>query len=78
MSSIEEFSRQIFTRFDKDKSGTIDRKELKGMLEELTSGSNYKVTEQDINDALKDLDSNNDGVVSEAEFLELVKAIVSE
>lgn len=73
MSSPEAIAEKIFAEFDKDKSGTIDANEVKAMLQETYKGLNYTVTEQDIQDTLKFMDSNKDGSISKQEYIDMVK-----
>ena len=72
-SQIIEFSNALFEEFDKDKNGTIDIKEIRGALERIAQANNTVVSEEDVNQALKDLDTNKDGVVTREEFLTLVR-----
>ena len=53
-----------FAKFDKDGSGAIDKEELAALSKELGT----ELTEQQLNDALIDLDLNKDGVVDLDEF----------
>jgi len=68
----EEMANHIFDFFDKDKSGTMDTKEVRAMLEETYRGLNHKVSDQEINDTVKYMDSNGDGTVTKAEYVALV------
>ncbi len=77
MSSPAEIADKIFAQFDTDKSGTLDRKELKKILDVAVEGTGQTVTEQDINDALKEIDTNNDGVVSKSEFTTLIQKLLA-
>ena len=53
-----------FNKFDKDGSGSIDREELADLSKELGS----ELTEEQLKNALKDLDLNGDGVIDIDEF----------
>ena len=77
MSNIAEITDLVFTQFDTDKSGTLDRKELKKILDVAVEGTGQTVTEQDINDALKEIDTNNDGTVSKSEFTALIQKLLA-
>ena len=72
MSNIAEITEVIFAQFDTDKSGTLDRNELRTILE----GAGQPVTEEVLTDALKAIDTDNDGTVSKAEFAELLKVLM--
>lgn len=56
--------RKCFERFDLDGNGYIDKQELAGLSLQL----GHKLDEQQLNDALKDLDLNHDGTVDFDEF----------
>lgn len=71
--SVEEMANHIFDFFDKDKSGTMDTKEVQAMLEETYRGLNRQVSQQDIADTIKYMDVNGDGTVTKAEYVALVK-----
>lgn len=60
----EETLFMLFSRTDENMDGTINREELKTLLAEVDS------TESSVDDALKAMDTNQDGVVS---FIELLK-----
>ena len=51
--------KKVFDEFDKDASGAIDKAELKAMMEKL--GTN--LDDEQVENALKDLDLNGDGVI---------------
>lgn len=67
----------LFNSSDTDKSGFIDKTELKKLLSEL--GQLLEIpppTEADVEGELKRLDTNNDGKISKQEFRKLVKELV--
>jgi Ca2+-binding EF-hand superfamily protein len=53
-----------FDKYDKDKSGKIDLRELKGMLTELGA----KVEDDEVEEGMSELDTNSDGTCSFDEF----------
>ena len=53
-----------FNKFDKDGSGSIDKDELADLSKELGA----ELTEDQLTNALKDLDLNGDGVIDIDEF----------
>ena len=53
-----------FAKYDTDGSGAIDKEELGKLSEEL----GRKLTEEELTEALKDLDINKDGVIDVEEF----------
>ena len=63
----EKFKKDLeiaFNKFDKDGSGSIDKEELANLSKELGS----ELTEEQLQNALKDLDLNGDGVIDINEF----------
>ncbi len=76
--TFEEITNLIFDKFDTDKSGSIERKELKHLLEEWAKESDFKITEADVDDTLAHWDFNNDGVISRSEFLAMIKNIMGQ
>jgi Ca2+-binding EF-hand superfamily protein len=67
----------LFNGADKDKSGVIDRAELKGLLAELGEILGIPPpTEADVENEMKRLDQNSDGKISKQEFRALVKELV--
>jgi Ca2+-binding EF-hand superfamily protein len=56
-----------FKYFDKDLSGTIDKNELKLLHADLVKN---KMTSFSLDDTQRDLDSNNDGVISFNEYVD--------
>mmetsp|Transcript_782 Transcript_782/g.722 ORF Transcript_782/g.722 Transcript_782/m.722 type:complete len:84 (+) Transcript_782:151-402(+) len=74
---LQKISDEIFDKFDNDKSGTIDAKELHAMLKDLCEFAKVDApSEDDAKKALKELDSNSDGVLSKSEFATLVKLLL--
>lgn len=66
-----------FTNADTDKSGFIERGELKSVLNEISEALGIpSPTDAEIDVELKRLDTNNDGKVSKQEFRTLVKDLV--
>jgi Ca2+-binding EF-hand superfamily protein len=60
-----------FDKVDADKSGYIEEKELETLLKKVTELFKFKkieVTEEQINNALKIMDTDSDGKISKEEF----------
>ena len=82
----EEFQAECeknFNEYDTDGSGFLDKKELRKCLEDLASAfpvdgaSSFSVTDDDVEEAMKDLDTNHDDKISLDEFGVLAKMIFS-
>lgn len=66
-----------FNEADKDKSGFVERNELKQVFDEIsTQFKAPKATDAEIDKQLKRLDTNKDGKISKTEFSVLVKEIL--
>jgi len=65
------YLKQEFDTYDEDRSGYIDVKELKGLLEKLGE----ELSDEELDQAFKELDSDNSG---EIEFFEFVEWFTSE
>ena len=67
----------MFDKFDKDKNGYLDRSELKTFMLAFAqenpdlAGQKSEITENEIDEAMKSLDTNKDGKISPDEFREL-------
>ena len=58
-----------FQSADKDKSGYIDKGELKGLLQKLSKDLKLpQVTDEDVNNYLVKLDLDKNGVITQDEF----------
>ena len=77
-AQITEFANAMFDEFDKNKNGTIDVQEVRTALERIAEANNTKVSEEDVAQAMKDLDTNSDGVITREEFFKLVKLSITE
>jgi hypothetical protein len=64
VNDVKKSIKKIFDTFDKDKSGFIDKNELKGVAAEL----GLNMGQIDIENMIKDLDLNGDGKISTDEF----------
>jgi len=65
LTTNEEYIRSIFTLLDEDNNGTVDAEELSRVLE-----INYKDDFERIEEIIKEVDINGDGVLSYKEFKE--------
>eukprot|EP00586_Coscinodiscus_wailesii_P010359 CAMPEP_0172501246 /NCGR_PEP_ID=MMETSP1066-20121228/147664_1 /TAXON_ID=671091 /ORGANISM="Coscinodiscus wailesii, Strain CCMP2513" /LENGTH=735 /DNA_ID=CAMNT_0013275917 /DNA_START=157 /DNA_END=2364 /DNA_ORIENTATION=+ len=63
---IQKKMSSVFKKFDKDGNGSIDRKELKALLESIEPST----TDKDIDQAMKELDSDQNEIITFDEFSE--------
>ena len=67
---VIEVAKDVFNFFDTDKSGFIERCELKPLLNKISKQLNLPFPEEkDIDEGLKQLDLNKDGKLQFSEFL---------
>ena len=72
-------AKEIFNRFDKDKSGFIEKDELRELLITVSKQLNLPIlTEKEIEEGLKQLDNNNDGKLQFDEFLKFYEQLYEE
>ncbi|CAK76302.1 unnamed protein product (macronuclear) [Paramecium tetraurelia] len=79
MNSIQvtEFSNRVFDRYDKNRSGYIEKDELDTLLNNLALELNsQQPTKKEIDYMLSYLDTNNDSKVSRTEFQRLGELMV--
>ncbi|CAG5122507.1 unnamed protein product [Candidula unifasciata] len=57
--------KDLFKSYDKDKSGTLDKNEMKKVLDEC----GHKFTDAEVNEIFKQADRNNDGKICIDEFM---------
>ncbi|CAD8155728.1 unnamed protein product [Paramecium octaurelia] len=79
MNSIQvtEFSNRVFDRYDKNRSGYIEKDELDILLNNLALELNsQQPTKKEIDYMLSYLDTNNDSKVSRTEFQRLGELMV--
>ena len=67
--NFEEEMKVAFEMFDKDKNGYIERDELKQMMTKLGE----KLTDREIDEMMKEADTDKDGRVNYNEFLSMMK-----
>jgi len=63
----------IFDKYDKDKNGTLDYKELQNCLQDVFDalGVHERAKEQDVKEFFKDYDTNHDGIITREDFLKI-------
>ena len=77
--NIRKVAKEIFNRFDKDKSGFIEKDELRELLITVSKQLNLPIlTEKEIEEGLKQLDNNNDGKLQFNEFLNFYEQLYEE
>ena len=75
---LDQIVTDIFTQFDSDKSGGISQSELKNAVNACLEGAGKGVSDAEVEEAMKALDTNHDGVISKSEFSALVIQILNE
>ena len=69
---------KAFNAVDTDHSGFIDRQELEVALNKFAKDLRLKeVTHEDVNNYLKKLDKDENGVIDEVEFRKLVQEMIA-
>ena len=77
--NIRKVAKEIFNRFDKDKSGFIEKDELRELLITVSKQLNLPIlTEKESEEGLKQLDNNNDGKLQFDEFLKFYEQLYEE
>ena len=70
-----------FNEYDTDGSGFLDKKELRKCLEDLANAfpqdGTMTVSDSDVEEAMRDLDTNHDNKISIDEFTVLAKMVFS-
>lgn len=76
---IKAYVDQTFEKYDTDKSGTLDEKELTFFFNDLfkTLGMKDTVTKQQSLEAIKSIDQNSDGSVDKQELFEAFMKMIS-
>merc|ERR1719150_1593615 len=63
----------LFKRFDKNGDGNIELKELEALITACNGEDAPAPTEEDVETARKELDANEDGLISREEFMDWYK-----
>lgn len=81
----QDYSGQLFQRLDKDKSGVLEKKEIKCLLESIIDVSKCKTTKKrkdkiisTLNTVLEKYDTNKDGKISFDEFLKFMVFVMAQ
>ncbi len=73
---IAKQAKECFDKYDEDKSGFIDLKELRKLMNDVSKEIGISPpTDEDITTILKETDTNNDKTIQSDEFIELFKII---
>ncbi len=75
-NALKEIAEAAFKRVDTDGSGTIDKKELKALMDEASQGNFPPISESELEEIYNGLDQNKDGKISVDEFTVLIKAVL--
>ena len=75
---IKEAAQDAFSKFDKDKSGTIDASELEEIMKDLSKDLKIEPpSKKDVQDILKQLDTDGSGKLDVNEFCQFIKLILA-
>ena len=69
MSSVKEVVEAIWSQYDKDKSGFLDRQEATRLLEDVFKQLNVPFTSTKADHVFKLIDANNDGKITKNELV---------
>lgn len=72
-SELREAIVRVFKKFDVDKNGVLDRKELKALL----SSADLRISKHIVTEVLVEADENEDGLISFDEFLPLMVDVIA-
>lgn len=73
---IKEQAIKSFHKYDLDKSGFIDLRELKKLMNDLSDEMSIpRPSEEDLKSVLEDVDENKDSKIQLNEFMELFKVV---
>jgi Ca2+-binding EF-hand superfamily protein len=66
---------QVFAKYDTDKSGSLDKGELKKVITDVFAhmGQKKEITDDDISKVMTAMDSSKDGKISPAELKAIIK-----
>lgn len=74
---LQKVTKSAFDAVDKDKSGYLEANELKEVMQNVANDIGTKApTDEEVNDVLKELDTNQDGKISLDEFQVLIKQVL--
>lgn len=63
----------VFKEYDKDGNGTIDRAELKAVMESTYKKAGIEVTEEALDFQMKKFDENSDGKITLEEYANVMR-----
>ncbi len=72
--NLDQIAGQIFDKFDKDKSGTMESSEVRALLEFTYKGMSRPVTDRDIQDACEFMDTDGNGTITRQEYIDMIKS----
>eukprot|EP01016_Furgasonia_blochmanni_P051126 TRINITY_DN7_c0_g2_i3.p1 TRINITY_DN7_c0_g2~~TRINITY_DN7_c0_g2_i3.p1 ORF type:complete len:176 (-),score=49.56 TRINITY_DN7_c0_g2_i3:3-530(-) len=74
---LKKVAKQAFDQIDTDKSGNISKSELQLLMNNIAKSAGIAApTPKEVDEAMKALDTNNDGTVSFDEFIVLVREVL--
>jgi len=75
--NLDQIAGQIFDKFDKDKSGTMEYCEVKALLESTYKGMSRTITDKDIQDAIEFMDTDGNGTITRQEYIDMIKSTMA-
>jgi len=75
-NTVNEIAAAAFKKVDTDGSGTIDKAELRALMDEASKSIGTTVSDQELNDIYNGLDKNKDGKLTLDEFTVLIRAVL--
>ncbi len=71
---------QLYQRYDRDRSGGLDKSELVGAFNELLRelGVSMRITPSQASSLIRAVDNSNDGKVQKGEFFKMLKYLLSD
>ena len=70
----------VFTKFDTDKSNSLDASETKNLINTALQqmNSSRQVSQEEVNQFIKAVDSSNDGQIQKPELFEIFKKVLNQ
>ena len=73
MSNIQEFVDSVFSTYDADNSGSLEKSEARNFLRDLFKAMEVDVDGDQINYVIQKIDDSGDGTISKEELVDMVR-----